>query len=322
MRQTDLAVLLALFIIMATATFERTADAVEQQTGKSSSDELVISVDAASYIGRCIRTTEFSRGDTIVFRINITYASTNARMEEGRVNIHLSNGETLQASFVQKGWITNHPLWKYCYNISWDATGGVLRYYVTAQDNKGNFAVWKPSSVDQSELGIRPVKLLVQASLSDYATGNPITSSAQTGQGIAIRARAQYPDINDLNGTKTLPSILTSREGGAVTASLYPSSDASKPSLSPVTTAKLDYSPDEGDWRGTLNLPDKMQSGNYTISIEASDGAGSPNKGLIAIKDIRIDSAPNGPIIGLEGVYLAVLGLIVAGAVIKVGGKK
>lgn len=144
-----------LFLAACSDDAEDLSDASDEDSPAKTA--LHVSGDVVEEKAGCVLKSQFTVGDLIVWRMDVTDPETMEQVspEDTEVNVHLSTGEVLEMRYgphpageegAPEFWTTSIP-------VTEDTPTGVLEYYVTAEsgDKKGEF---RPFNVAPSLLTI------------------------------------------------------------------------------------------------------------------------------------------------------------------------
>jgi plastocyanin len=146
---------LVLFV-SACSDSEKTGGTVEEDSPAKTS--LVVSGDVVEEKAGCVLKSQFTVGDLIVWRVEVTDPETMEQASpDTKVQVHLSTGQILDMRHgAHPAGVDGAPeFWTVSLPVTEDTPTGVLEYYVTAElgDKKGEF---RPFNVAPSLLTINP----------------------------------------------------------------------------------------------------------------------------------------------------------------------
>jgi hypothetical protein len=292
-----------------------TASAQATQAGQ----QLNIVVQSVSHLSGCVQMSVAARGDSIPFLINVTYASTGKAMSNGTVEVHVSNGQLLKATFS-----TSHNLWAVVYPIPWNHATGPLGYYVTAQSADGAVGLWEPIT-PYGRLTIVPATLHVDASAIDEKTNEPIQTAPEgstikilatvalplPGEGFPTQTKGSEPQVD---GAGMLLNSTTASKVEAVVGQGTFNSTTGQFSNYTASTVTLSYDDASSKWTGSYTFKQNDPSGLYEIAVIGADQASPPNTGLSFTNAFTLGTQNTGGI-NTGTVYIVSFGMIIIGFV-------
>jgi hypothetical protein len=276
----------------SSVAFEPAADAVLQTTDVLYvQTEFAAGSDPYADVHNCQLAEEFQRGDGIIARGYVRYAS-NGLIVNGTVTPTAKGNVTgtMLGSTKALNYNNAHFFWRAAWQLPWDQAIGVFQFTVDASDGQGNHGVGtSPAAGFYGSLKIKPAILPTDV-WTENATSGAKTTAFYPGETVEIVAYPYYDqhlnhnyNFTDTNATvKAQDYRLGPDRGGAVTATVgYGVFNATSNTFATQLAAPtMTFDSATNTWRGTWVVPATGAfAGNITVKVFATDGAATPNAG-------------------------------------------
>ncbi|HEX9710084.1 MAG TPA: hypothetical protein VGB42_08990 [Candidatus Thermoplasmatota archaeon] len=278
------------------AALEPAAEAVLQAT-----DLLVVTTEFAAGsdplrdLHNCQLAEEFQRGDGIIARGYVRYASTGEILNgtstpSARGNVTGTLFATDRDPATKALTYQNtHQFWRAAWELDWDATIGVFLFTVNAADGLGNVGVGvsPPAGIFGS---LKLVPSVLETTLwMENETGDD-TRAFYPGDTVTVVVGSYYDQHFNHNWNYTNTDGVNQNQsyrlgpdrGGAATAVLGIGAFDTTTQTFETQLASLTLTFDDatGTWRGDWAVPATgVLAGNITVKAFARDGAPTPNEG-------------------------------------------
>ncbi len=274
------------------AAFEPAADTVLQTTDVLFvQTEFAAGSDPYADLHTCQLAEEFQRGDGIIARGYVRYASTGLIVNGTDTPTAKGNitGTTL-GSTKTLNYNNAYFFWRAAWQLPWDQPIGVFQFTVNASDGLGNHGTGiSPAAGFYGALKIRPAILPTDV-WTENATSGAKTAAFYPGETVEVVAYPYYDqhlnhnyDFTNTNATAKAQDYRVGPDrGGAVTATVgYGAFNAtSKTFATQLATPVMTFDSATNTWRGTWVVPATGAfAGNITVKVFATDGAPTPNAG-------------------------------------------
>lgn len=193
---TFLVLLIGLVLFLSACSEDEAAsDSTVKAAESPAETSLVVSGDVVEEKAGCVLKSQFTTGDLIVWRVDVTDPETMEQApDDTKVQVHLSTGEVLDMRFGP------HPageedapeFWTVSMPVTEETPTGVLEYHVTAEhgDKTGEF---RPFDVAPSLLTINPAEgeapAEKEAAAEDETEESVDTANVETNQTINLTAK-------------------------------------------------------------------------------------------------------------------------------------
>jgi hypothetical protein len=274
------------------AAFEPAATASLQVT-----DLLIVTTEFAAGsddwldVHNCQVAEEFQRGDGIIARGYVRYASTGEILNGTLVPTGAGNiTGTLMGSTKTLNYNSKFFFWRAAWQLPWDTPVGVFQFAVTASDGRGNSgSAISPAAGYYGSLKVTPSVLSTAAWTQNATTGAPV-SAFFPGETVQVVVRSLYDGhfnhnyayTNTTAALKANAYPLGADRGGTVSAVLGvgPFNSTAQTFATPLASVPLTFDAASGNWIGNWVVPASGAfAGNVTVWAFATDGAPTPNAG-------------------------------------------
>jgi plastocyanin len=179
------------FIVSACGDDKETSGKSSENADSPAKTSLLVSGDVVEEKAGCVLKSQFTVGDLIVWRVDVTDPETMKQAaDDTKVQVHLSTGEVLDMHYgAHPAGEENAPeFWTVSLPVTEDTPTGVLEYYVTAEkgDKKGEF---HPFDVAPSLLTINPADGSAAAVEEESDSETEDTTNVETNQTINLVAK-------------------------------------------------------------------------------------------------------------------------------------
>ncbi len=166
MRRTWTTTILALLTVAAAFIVSERGWAAGRESqaapGPEAAAKLIVYGDMTTFYGpgkpdNCILRSRFHRGESMGFRMFVADPQTGRREESAELVVHLAYaGKTLDLPMRYRATAAQpeRQFWVAKWIVPETAPIGIVRYTVTAKDNKGRTGEFKPFEVNDSQLTI------------------------------------------------------------------------------------------------------------------------------------------------------------------------
>lgn len=279
------------------AAFEPAASTMLQATDMLTvTTEFAAGSDPYADLHNCQLAEEFQRGDGIIARGYVRYASTGELVNgtlfpTAKGNITGSLFQTDRDPQVKVLNYNNaHFFWRAAWEMDWDQPLGVFQFTVTASDGLGNHgsATSPPANV-YGALKVVPAKLPTDLWTLNATSGEKV-SAFYPGETVTVVAFPYYDQHFNHNYNFTNTNAIDKNEsyrlgpdrGGAVEATIGVGAfnTTSKTFATQYAAPAMTFDAATNTWRGTWVVPATgVLAGNVTVKVFATDGASAPNAG-------------------------------------------
>jgi hypothetical protein len=273
------------------AAFEPAAEALLQTTDVLFvMTELAVASNPYTDLHNCPLAEEYQRGDEIIARGWVRYASTGEVVNGTLVPSAVGNvtgtlfGLTKTIAYNKLGF------WRAAWFVAWDQALGPYVFTVNASDGRGNHGTG--ASAPPGALGaLRVIPATLKTSVwTANATTGTLSTAFYTGETVQVVVRSTYELHNAHNYVYTnTTSVLKNgsypvgpdRSGAALAAIGYGAyNSTSGQYANNVANVTLTFDAATGTWRGTWAI----SSGtpllpNMSLAVKVTDGAPTPNVG-------------------------------------------
>lgn len=246
----------------------------------------------------CPIAEEFQRGDEVIARGYITYASTGETLNGTTVPTSAAAGMVTGTLFGETKDIkyNKQGFWRAAWFVKWDAALGTYPFTVMANDGLGNTGTGvSPAAGIFGSLKIIPAVLATSVSITD-PDGQPVTAF-YAGDQVGFAAQAlydlhfahnyEYTKTNKtLAGTVKAPGpgqsypLGTDRKGVLTAAIGAGSFNVSAGRFSQdLANVPLAFDASTGTWKGSWVMPEGLDGTGLAVRVSAVDGAPTPNSG-------------------------------------------
>ena len=244
----------------------------------------------------CQIAEEFQRGDGIIARGYVRYASTGEILNGTSVPTAKGNvtgtlfATDRDAATRTLNYHNTHKFWRAAWELDWDQQIGVFTFTVTASDGLGNHGVGvSPPAGIYGSLKLVPALLPTEV-WTENATSGERTTTFYPGETVEVVVWSYYDQHKNHNYNYTNTDATYKNEsyrlgpdrGGAVTATIgYGDFNATSKTFSTqLASPTMAFDAATGTWRGTWTVPATgALAGNLTVKAFATDGAATPNAG-------------------------------------------
>ncbi len=274
------------------SAFEPAASAILQTTDVLYVEtEFAAGSDPYADLHNCQLAEEFQRGDGIIARGYVRYASTGEIMNG--TNVPTAKGNvTGNLLGVTKTLNYNNAyfFWRTGWQLPWDQPIGVFQYTVNASDGLGNRGQGiSPAPGFYGAVKIVPAILPTDVWTENATTGEKVTAfyPGETVRVVAfpyydLHLNHNYAYTNTNSVDKNQSYVVGPDRGGAVTAviGMGPFNSSARTFATTVATPTMTFDAPSNTWRGTWTVPATgVIAGNLTLKVFATDGASTPNAG-------------------------------------------
>ena len=150
-------------VLIASATSSVGAFQAPSAAPATAQGRLIVYGDVTLFLGKpgapgnCALQSRFKRGDPVGFRMTAIDSVTGQREPSAQMVVHLSyGGQTLDLPMRYRGTVKQpeREFWVAKWVVPDTAPVGIVRYTVTASDNRGRTGEFKPFVVDDSQVTI------------------------------------------------------------------------------------------------------------------------------------------------------------------------
>jgi hypothetical protein len=242
-------------------------------------------------VHNCQVAEEFQRGDGIIARGYVRYASTGEIMNGTLVPTGAGNVTgTLLGSQKTLNYNAKFFFWRAAWQLPWDTPIGVFQFVVSASDGLGNSgSAISPAAGYYGSLKITPSVFTTTAWTQNATSGAPV-SAFFPGETVQVVVRSLYDGhfnhnyayTNTTAALKANTYPLGPDRGGTVNAVLGigPFNSTAQTFATPLANVPLAFDAASGNWMGNWVVPASGAfAGNVTVWAFATDGAPTPNAG-------------------------------------------
>jgi len=299
-------------------------------------NKLVITMDAVVG-GTCTYTPGVTRGEKLIPRFYVAYASNGVRLTNDTPGISI-NFSTPAKTMAPAPWDSFSKLFDAAILPNWNYTYvGNYSPNVVASDAAGNVGVFNYTG---SPYTISPAQLSTSIQLIDSKT-NQVVTSIYAGETVIVSATITYPS-NAEPVTGFVAPLDTATRGGVVKAQIgygnfnttintFSSAAGQVPSAL-IGSVTMTYTGSNGVWTGQYTAPNSLPAlpagQTYKVAVTSADKASPPNTGLGTLS-FGASNAPATTVsvtttvsLGFQNVpyisYLLMIMLLVAGFVIGI----
>jgi hypothetical protein len=253
--------------------------------------EFAAGSDPYADLHNCQLAEEFQRGDGIIARAYMRYASTGEILNGTVVPTAKGNvtGTALGATKTLN-YNNAYYFWRAAWQLPWDQAIGVFQFSVNASDGLGNHGSGiSPAAGYYGALKIVPAILPTDVWTENATSGEKVTGF-YPGETVEVVAFPYYDQHLNHNYAFTNTNAVDKNQsyrvgpdrGGVVTAviGLGAFNSSAKTFATTLATPVMTFDAATNTWRGTWTVPATGGlAGNLTVKVFATDGASAPNAG-------------------------------------------
>jgi hypothetical protein len=252
--------------------------------------EFAAGSDAYTDLHTCQLAEEFQRGDGIIARGYIRYASSGEILNGTLVPSAKGNVTgTLMGTTKTLNYNAQY-FWRAAWQLPWDAPLGTFQYEVNASDGMGNhgYAISPPAG-RYGALKVIPAILDTKAWTANATSGN-VTSAFYPGETVQVVVSSAYDAHKNHNYAFTNTNAADKNESyrlgpersGVATAVVGTGAfdSVNKTFANQLASLPMTFDAPSGTWRATWAVPAAGPlAGNITVKAFTTDGAPTPNAG-------------------------------------------